>query len=118
MGFLGDLLNVKFDGSLSVMELSLGLLGNAVSEGNILMLRSAIQSVRDIANDLLSRYRSDTSSNSVDQHENSTSQSFVLFSLVQKIVSEKNLEWRSNGSDLHFLFNSESLRILLKLQKR
>lgn len=83
---------------LGAMELGLTSLSEKISNNEIAILKNGIQSVRDIANNVLERYRKP---NGLPDSENSTSiidngnaaRPLLLFSLTETILSQKKYEW-------------------------
>jgi signal transduction histidine kinase len=85
---------------LASMEMSLCLISKEVAQERLLILKMAIQSVRDIANNLLDKYRSNqvyTDSKNISFNSNHDNLNIIrptlLGSLLEQIISQKRLEW-------------------------
>jgi len=96
---------------IAVMETSLYLLAQDISKEKMLMIQTAIQSVRDIANNLLEQYRDNqqakislnTSISSSHDNRN-LPRSILLHSLIEQIISQKKHEWLQKSCELTFTF--------------
>lgn len=99
---------------LAVMEMNLQILSKNVPKDKTIMLREAIQSVRDIANNLLDRYRGKKSELGYEKeyiliNDNChSSRPILLFSLIESVISQKRHEWQHHSCELSFTYSPES----------
>lgn len=86
---------------LTVMEMTLETTAQYIPEEDGKIQKEAIQSMRDIANNLLNRYREPH--NYINQHPNNT-KPVVLFmhSLIELIISQKRQEWQNAPCHINF----------------
>lgn len=92
---------------IAAMEMSLHMLVKDISSENILIMRMAVQSVRDIANNLLAKYRDNQQeqnslngyslSNADDQN---IARPILICSLIEQVISQKRYEWLQNKCEL------------------
>lgn len=90
---------------LATMEITLSGVSANIPESQRLLLNDAIQSVRDIANNLLTRYRDLKKNNSaeIDQDNSNTTRPVLLSSLIETVISQKRQEWQNNPCELFFI---------------
>jgi|GEM_PF-3199696 len=85
---------------LAVMDINLQMLEKDIPNEQMTMLKSAIQSIRDIANNLLERYRKQNGE-SVEEKTNfmqdngNIPRPLLLQNLLEQVVSQKRHEWMS-----------------------
>ena len=86
------------------MELNLHLLSANLENDKTQMFSEAIQSLRDIANNLLNKYRDESKNVGSLQFSNNGEQKqwVLLFSLIEKLVSQKRYEYQNNYCRLRF----------------
>lgn len=102
---------------LAVMEMTLHSTSKYILEENVNIQREAIQSVRNIANNLLDRYRKpnvDSARSSVinsDVDDGSIARPVFLSSLIEQVVSQKLFEWKNNSCEINVLINSDTKSI-------
>lgn len=103
---------------LASMEANLHILMRNVPKEKLKMMNIAIQSVRDISNNLLEHYRS----KQVDIHHAKLNKKddvnmvrfILLFSIVDQVVSQKRYEWLNKSCELTLEFSSESKSMWVK----
>lgn len=83
---------------LAVMEITLLSIVNDISTAQYAILAEAIQTMRNISSNLLSRYRESNSNDSID-HLN-TPLPLLLSHLLKLTISQKQLEWKNNPCEL------------------
>lgn len=106
---------------LAVMEMNLHLLGKDVPKYKTIMLHEAAQSLRDISNNLLDRYRNENYS--LDTAENLTKEQNtdyvvrpVLFhSLIESVISQKRHEWQDSNCLLEFIPDAKAKMLWVKI---
>lgn len=97
---------------IAAMEMSLHMFAKEVSSEDILIMKMAIQSVRDIANNLLSKYR-DNQLDASKEVMSSASDDYnvlrpvLLCSLIEQVISQKRYEWLQNKCELTFNYESK-----------
>lgn len=90
---------------LAAIEITISSLARQSSQKEITILREAVQSIRDIANNLLSQYQNNEAiENTLDfVVQNNTESSFTLFStLIETVISQKRVEWKNKKILLEF----------------
>jgi len=92
---------------LSAMEMNIRLLSKTISPNELAILKNGIQSVRDIADNVLERYRNPHNDPPYQEDENSA-QPILLPTLIELIISQKQHEWDSNPVKLTFTIQSEA----------
>lgn len=98
---------------LAAMEVVITGLGG-VSEDKRLIVRSAVGRMRDIANNLLEKSRSESDSHRDGEEKESI---HLLTGLVDSLISEKRMQHRSKlGVEIAFDFNAESYGLFAKVQ--
>lgn len=105
MQILFDLaVNVAHDikSPLAVMALSIDEAKSHLPDELVNIFQDAIQSVRDIANNLLSRYRNTEFSVNKVIEEGSQAWPVLIYSLLEKVIHQKKHEWRNNLCDIEF----------------
>lgn len=110
LGLLSARLAHDIHSPLAAMEMGLDLLSRKFSKTDLAILTNGIQSVRDIANHVLERYRKQTA----EMHESFVKSTdngnivrpILLFSLVELIVSQKKHEWYNKPCELTFSIKS------------
>jgi signal transduction histidine kinase len=98
---------------LASMEANLHILMKDISKEKLKMMSLAIQSVRDISNNLLEKYRTRPDAPQVksilnERDDTNIVRSFLLFSLIDQVVSQKRYEWLNKSCELIFDFSPES----------
>lgn len=76
---------------LAVMEITLSTINNHFSEAHLELLKGSIQSIRNIASNILERYR---------HSESTTTEKIFLADIVDQVVCQKSHEWQENPCDL------------------
>lgn len=105
---------------LASMEANLHILMKDISKEKLKMINIAIQSVRDISNNLLEQYRSRQvdipyDRNVLNKQDDANIVRFIsLFSLVDQVISQKRYEWLNKSCELTFDFSSESKLMWVK----
>lgn len=96
---------------IAVMEMNLYVLAQDISKEKILMMQRAVQSVRDIANNLLEQYRDNLQEKglldgaALPPHDDlNVTRPILLYSLIEQITSQKRYEWLQKSSELTFIF--------------
>ncbi len=103
---------------LAAMEMSLNSSLPNLQEPQTKALRDAIQSIRDIANNLLSRYRDPSQEknnlNAIKYDDGNISRYLLLFSIIETSLAQKKQEWNSNPCNIQFTTseNTKSIWIL------
>lgn len=90
---------------IAAMEMSLHMLEKEISKDKILMLQVAIQSIRDVANNLLEQYRDNhkkTNPFISSQDDLNISRPILLHSLLEQVLSQKRYEWSQKTCELTF----------------
>ncbi len=106
LGHLSARLAHDIASPLAAMDMSLQLLSKKLSVDDLTILSNGIQSVRDIANNVLERYRNPAvESNSLDttiitHDDGNLIRPSLLYSLAEIIVSLKRQEWRQQPCQL------------------
>lgn len=88
---------------LAVMEMIMTQASLNMPPANINILREAIQGVRDIANNLLSRYRDSNHNISevlTTNDDGNLPRSILFSSLVESIILQKKQEWQNSSIEL------------------
>ncbi len=97
VGHLSARLAHDISSPLAAMEMGLRFLSKKIPHNDLAILSNGIQSVRDIANNVLERYRSpaiETNSlNSITHDDGNVIRPSLLYSLTEIIVSQKRHEW-------------------------
>lgn len=98
---------------LAAMEMGLHLLSKKISRNDLAILSNGIQSVRDIANNVLERYRNPTivanSSESITTYDDGNLiRPSLLYSLAEIIVSQKRHEWHQQPCQLTLTIKQEA----------
>jgi signal transduction histidine kinase len=95
------------------MEMSLHMLAKDISSENILIMKMAVQSVRDIANNLLDKYRDNqqekmslTGASLSNVDDQNIAHPILLCSLIDQVISQKRYEWLQNQCELIFTYSS------------
>ncbi len=103
---------------IAAMEMSLYMLAQNVSSENISILKVAVQSIRDIANNLLDKYRGNQQAKYLSNEILSSStddenipRPFLFHSLIEQVVSQKRYEWLQNKCKLIFTYVSAAKSI-------
>lgn len=98
---------------IAAMETSLYLVSQSISDENIAIMKVAVQSIRDIANNILDKYRNNQQTEKSCNEENSSviddhniSRPILLYSLIEEITSQKRYEWMKNRCDIIFTYTS------------
>jgi signal transduction histidine kinase len=105
---------------LATMEANLHILMRDIPKEKLTMMNIAIQSVRDISNNLLEQYRakqgnSENTKVIQNNQDNVNMVRFILlFSLVDQVISQKRYEWLNNSCKLTFDFSPESKSMWIK----
>lgn len=107
---------------LAVMEMSLKMIAkDEISKEKTTMLREAIQSLRDIANNLLDRYREPVFADNLNNEilllndDSNVERPILLYSLIDGIISQKRQEWHGKGCDLTFSADDKCKFLWLKI---
>lgn len=86
---------------LAVMEITVKSLVSKISESSYGMLREAIQSAQNIANNFLEHYRQENSIiGESEQDDGNIARPILLTNIVSLIVSQKTQEWKYNSCNL------------------
>lgn len=94
---------------LATLELCVAESKMYLPEGAILIQIEAIQSIRDIANNLLEKYRNSNTELLNNAMEDDNSVRFVLFSsIIDSMISQKRQEWKKNPREIIFKIESYS----------
>src|SRR4029077_12940922 len=98
---------------LAAMEMGLNQLTKKVTPHDLAILINGIQSVRDIANNVLERYRNpNTVTNTLAfmkaRDDGNVARPIVLFTLVELIISQKHHEWHCQPCELKFTIKPET----------
>lgn len=97
---------------LAVMEMTLSSVSKTIPDEDAVIQREAIQSVRNIANDLLQRYREPV----VDLHhlEHIQPSSICFNELIERLIVQKQQEWMANPCDITFstLPSAKSINVM------
>jgi signal transduction histidine kinase len=98
---------------LAAMEANLHILMRSIPKENLQIMNMAIQSVRDISNNLLEKYREKEANPSSIQavpvkDDENTPRLVLLFSLIDQVISQKRYEWINQSCELIFDFSPES----------
>ena len=98
---------------LSIMEIGLQTLPKDIARNKIAMLQAAVQSIRDIANNLLEHYRNPAQTMhqetcSIKQDDGNLSRPLLLYSLIEQAISQKRFEWQSKNVEFIFTYSQES----------
>jgi signal transduction histidine kinase len=95
---------------IAVMEMNLHVIAQDISKDKIVMMQMALQSVRDITNNMLEQYRDSQqkkillgSASSSDDDLN-ISRPILLYSLIEQIASHKRYEWLQKSCELTFTY--------------
>lgn len=86
---------------LAVMEITLTALQSDIPSSQKLILSEAIQNVRDIANNLLARYRQTSENTNIEstpltnlpQDDGNITRPILLSSIIELVLSQKRQEW-------------------------
>lgn len=113
LGHLSARLAHDIHSPLAAMEMGLHLLTKKVPHSDLAILTNGIQSVRDIANNVLERYRSpNTEANSsisiTAYDDGNVIRPILLFSLTEMIVSQKRHEWHQQLCELTLIVSREA----------
>jgi len=122
---LGHLLaNLAHDirSPLAAMEMSLKLLSKNISHDDLFILNSGIQSLQDIATNVLERYRDSrilTYPQRTQVNEPDLPNVVLLFSLVEILISQKQIEWHADPCRImtSFAFNAKKTWIMAPLNE-
>jgi signal transduction histidine kinase len=104
---------------LAVLEITASNISNNIQGSQHFILKQAIQSVRDIANNLLEHHRSPKLSFTSENHTKSNSYLYddgnierpiLLSSLLEMTSSQKRQEWLINPCELDVVISSEAKR--------
>jgi len=90
---------------IATIEMCLFMLSQEMPAEKLLIMKSALQNVRDISNKLLDKYRADQSSN--------CKQAILLTPIIKHVISLKKYEWAHQPHELatHFSLESMSLKV-------
>ncbi|HSW75732.1 MAG TPA: HAMP domain-containing sensor histidine kinase [Candidatus Saccharimonadales bacterium] len=97
---------------LIAMDMALQQLSNNVPENHFMILTQGIQGVRDIANNMLNRYRNqDDEQDLAFQHkidDGNVIRPILLSSLAEMMISQKRHEWCQDPCELTLTIKSEA----------
>jgi anti-sigma regulatory factor (Ser/Thr protein kinase) len=104
------------------MEMSLHILSQGISKEKILIMQMAVQSVRDIANNLLEKYRDNQqeekglNSTIISNDDLNIERPILLYSLIEEITSQKRYEWLQKSCELSFSFMPSAKSVLINVK--
>jgi len=112
LGYLSARLAHDIRSPLAAMEISIDYLTIIHSQHDFNVLIHGIQSVRDIANNVLERYQN-TQANTMIQSQmcrddGNIDRPILLFTTIEMILSQKRYEWGNRPCALHFKSSSEA----------
>ncbi len=98
---------------LAAMEISISMLTQKVCSRDLLIITNGIQSIRDIANNVLERYRNpiydlSASSSSIPKDDGNLARPILLFIIIEMILSQKRIEWHQSTCKLIFTVTPEA----------
>ncbi|TAK74105.1 MAG: HAMP domain-containing histidine kinase [Gammaproteobacteria bacterium] len=93
---------------IAVMEMMLGGLAKTMEKSKYIILKESIQSVRNIANGLLDRYRQSDIKMTTPTTANHIAHPVLLSHLVERVISQKNQEWLSHPCPISFTIVEEA----------
>jgi signal transduction histidine kinase len=101
LGRLAAIVAHDIQSPLAVLDITLDKLSDKIPNNNLVILNQAIQSVRDISNNLLSKYRQkdishSRTSSSKFQIEFNTPRLILIANLIDLILNQKKVEWKIN----------------------
>lgn len=94
---------------IAVMEINLQMILKEIPENQAKMFSAAIQSIRDIANNLLGYYRNENIVDIIEKglllfkDDGNVLRQLLLFTLVDGVVSQKRQEWTDANCELSLL---------------
>lgn len=102
LGHLSARLAHDIRSPLLAMEMGIHVLLNKIPDNELYILKSGIQNVRDIANNLLERYRNNTSKISLLPIEDNGNiiRPIQLSTIIEFAIFQKNYEWSMIPSEL------------------
>lgn len=113
LGHLSARLAHDIHSPLAAMEMGLHLLTKKIPHGDLAILTNGIQSVRDIANNVLERYRNqnletNSSISMTTYDDGNIIRPILLFSLAEMISSQKRHEWYKDPCELRLMVKPEA----------
>lgn len=103
---------------LAAMEMTLSIISNNIPITQRALLSDAIQSVRDIANNLLIRYRQSEPEINSCKHKHETIRDdgnipryLLLSNIIESIISQKRQEWQNNPCNISLTVSSKAKSI-------
>ncbi|MFZ2314565.1 MAG: HAMP domain-containing sensor histidine kinase [Gammaproteobacteria bacterium] len=92
---------------LAVIEVIMSMISSSVPREQLSLLNQAVQSVRDIANNLLEKYRHHHQESNALNGNASLGHPVLLCSLIEQVISQKRYEWLNITCELTFDFEQE-----------
>lgn len=113
LGHLSARLAHDIHSPLTAMEMGLHLITKKIPHKELTILTNGIRSVRDIANNILERYRYSTIesniSTSIKKYDDGNIiRPILLFSVLESIVSQKKHEWHQQPCEIKLEIKSDS----------
>lgn len=110
IGFLAASVAHDIRSPLAVLEITMSSISAAIPNAQLSILSQAIQSVRDIANNLLEQHRSQNYkvNLAIIQENGNIVRPVLLSNLLEVITSQKRLEWQNNPCDIDLRLNTNA----------
>lgn len=112
LGYLSARLAHDIRSPLAAMELSIDSLTKLHSQHNFNILINGIQSVRDIANNVLERYQNTQTNTMLKSQmcrdDGNVDRPILLFTIIEMTFSQKRYEWGNQPCTLNFKTSSEA----------
>ena len=96
---------------LSILELCITEAKEYLPKKDVEIQLEALQNIRDIANNLLDKYREPTSETLVSIENDIFVKPLLISSIIETIISQKNQEWKNNPCKIIFNVTKNSKNI-------
>lgn len=99
---------------IASLELCISELKSHLPQEDVEILMEAIQSIRDISNNWLERYRSPNPQMQILTDENSKT-AILLYTIIESVISQKRLEWKGSSTLIRLNVSSNSRGVWIEV---